>query len=61
MDNSLNLLMSSTPPGISFSLPGYGFVRNQLRAEHGVSLLITVIDQGKRFLQAPPVRDHRPL
>ncbi len=48
MDNSLDLLMSSTPLARRFPLPGYGFIRNQLRAEHGVSLLITVIDQGKR-------------
>ena len=48
MDNSLDLLMSSTPLARRFPLAGYGFIRNQLRAEHGVSLLITVIDQGKR-------------
>ena len=48
MDNALDLLMSSTPLARRFPLPGYGFIRNQLRAEHGVSLLITVIDQGKR-------------
>ncbi len=48
MDNSLDLLMSSTPMARRFPLPHYGFIRPQLRAEHGVSLLITVIDQGKR-------------
>ncbi len=48
MDNSLDLLMSSTPLARRFALPGYGFIRPQLRAEHGVSLLITLIDQGKR-------------
>jgi len=48
MDNSLDLLMSSTQVAHRFPLPQYGFIRNQLRAEHGVSLLITIIDQGKR-------------
>src|SRR5436305_2444257 len=48
MDNSLDLLMSSTQLAHRFPLPHYGFIQNQLRAEHGVSLLITVIDQGKR-------------
>ncbi len=48
MDNSLDLLMSSTQVAHRFPLPQYGFLRNQLRAEHGVSLLITIIDQGKR-------------
>ncbi len=48
MDNSLDLLISSTPVARRFPLPHYGFTRPQLRAEHGVSLLITVIDQGRR-------------
>jgi hypothetical protein len=48
MDNALDLLMSSTPLARRFPLPGYGFIRPQLRAEHDVSLLVTVIDQGKR-------------
>jgi 7,8-dihydropterin-6-yl-methyl-4-(beta-D-ribofuranosyl)aminobenzene 5'-phosphate synthase len=48
MDNSLDLLMSSTQVAHRFPLPGDGFIRNQLRGEHGVSLLITVIDQGRR-------------
>jgi 7,8-dihydropterin-6-yl-methyl-4-(beta-D-ribofuranosyl)aminobenzene 5'-phosphate synthase len=48
MDNSLDLLMSSTPLARRFPLPQYGFIRNQLRAEHGVSFLITSVDQGKR-------------
>ncbi len=48
MDNSLDMLMSSTQVAHRFPLPQYGFIRNQLRAEHGVSLLITIIDQGKR-------------
>src|SRR6266571_6516180 len=48
MDNALDLMMASTPMARRFPLPHYGFIRPQLRAEHGVSLLITVIDQGKR-------------
>lgn len=48
MDNTLDLLISSTSLARRFPLPGYGFIRPQLRAEHGVSLLITLIDQGKR-------------
>ena len=48
MDNSLDLIMSSTTVAHRFPLPHYGFTRPQLRAEHGVSLLITVIDQGRR-------------
>src|SRR5260370_13323100 len=48
MDNSLDLLMSSTTVARRFPLPQYGFTRPQLRAEHGVSLLITVIDHGRR-------------
>src|SRR5258708_4986364 len=48
MDNSLDLLISSTTVAHRFPLPHYGFTRPQLRAEHGVSLLITVIDQGRR-------------
>ena len=48
MDNSLDLLMSSTPVARRFPLPQYGFTRPQLRAEHGVSLLVTVIDEGRR-------------
>jgi 7,8-dihydropterin-6-yl-methyl-4-(beta-D-ribofuranosyl)aminobenzene 5'-phosphate synthase len=48
MDNSLDMLMSSTPVARRFPLPQYGFTRPQLRAEHGVSLLITMLDQGKR-------------
>ena len=48
MDNSLDLIMSSTTVAHRFPLPQYGFTRPQLRAEHGVSLLITVIDQGRR-------------
>jgi metal-dependent hydrolase (beta-lactamase superfamily II) len=47
MDNSLDLLMTSTPLAHRFPLPHYGFIRDQVRAEHGVSLLITLIDQGK--------------
>ncbi len=48
MDNSLDVLMASTPVARRFPLQRDFFTREQLRAEHGVSLLITVIDQGKR-------------
>jgi 7,8-dihydropterin-6-yl-methyl-4-(beta-D-ribofuranosyl)aminobenzene 5'-phosphate synthase len=48
MDNSLDLLMSSTPVAQRFPVQKYGFTGPQLRAEHGVSLLITILDQGKR-------------
>jgi 7,8-dihydropterin-6-yl-methyl-4-(beta-D-ribofuranosyl)aminobenzene 5'-phosphate synthase len=48
MDNSLDLLMTSTAVARRFSLQDDGFVHKQLRAEHGVSLLITVIDGGRR-------------
>ncbi len=48
MDNSLDLLMSSTPVARRFPVQKYGFTSPQLRAEHGVSLLITIIDQGRR-------------
>lgn len=48
MDNSLDLLMASTPVARRFPLPADVFTRTQLRAEHGASFLITVIDQGKR-------------
>ena len=48
MDNSIDFLMPSTPVAHRFPLPQYGFIRAPLRAEHGVSLLITIIDWGKR-------------
>ncbi len=48
MDNSLDLLLSSTPLARRFPLPQYGYIRDQLRAEPGLSLLISVIDQGRR-------------
>ncbi len=48
IDNSLDLLMASTPVAQRFPLQRDFLTREQLRAEHGASLLITVIDQGKR-------------
>lgn len=48
MDNSLDILMSSTPIARRFPLQKDSLSRKQLRAEHGASLLITVINLGKR-------------
>ena len=48
MDNTLDLLMASTPVAKRFPVHRGLFSPHQLRAEHGVSLLITVLDQGKR-------------
>ena len=48
MDNTLDLLMASTPVAKRFPVHRGLFSPQQLRAEHGVSLLITVLNQGKR-------------
>src|SRR5437764_2400711 len=49
MDNALDLIMTPTPLARRFTPQHHGgFTVDQLRAEHGVSLLITVIDAGKR-------------
>src|SRR6266566_9078448 len=48
MDNSLDLLAASTPVAKRFPVHRDLFSPRQLRAEHGVSLLITAINQGKR-------------
>ncbi|HLX57978.1 MAG TPA: MBL fold metallo-hydrolase, partial [Ktedonobacteraceae bacterium] len=48
MDNSLDVLMASTPVAKRYPLQQDHFTRTQLRAEHGVSTLITVINQGRR-------------
>ena len=48
MDNSLDALMASTPVARRFPLQQDFFVRDQLRAEHGTSFLITVINAGRR-------------
>jgi len=48
MDNALDLLMASTSVAKRFPPQRDLFSSHQLRAEHGVSLLITVINQGKR-------------
>ncbi len=48
MDNALDLLAASTPVAKRFLVHRDLFSSHQLRAEHGVSLLITAINQGKR-------------
>jgi len=48
MDNALDLLMSSSPVAKRFPVHRELLSRNQLRAEHGVSLLVTALNQGKR-------------
>ena len=48
MDNSIDLLMASTAVARRFPLKQDFFSRHQLRAEHGASQLITVINEGKR-------------
>jgi 7,8-dihydropterin-6-yl-methyl-4-(beta-D-ribofuranosyl)aminobenzene 5'-phosphate synthase len=48
MDNSLDLLMAPTSVAKRFPLHRDLFSPHQLRAEHGVSFLITVLNQGKR-------------
>jgi len=48
MDNALDLLMASTSVAKRFPPRRDLLSPHQLRAEHGVSLLITVINQGKR-------------
>jgi 7,8-dihydropterin-6-yl-methyl-4-(beta-D-ribofuranosyl)aminobenzene 5'-phosphate synthase len=48
MDNSFDVLMGSTTVARRFPMRQDYFVSPQLRAEHGSSTLITVINQGKR-------------
>src|ERR1051326_4044621 len=48
IDNSLDLMMASTPVAQRFPIHRGLFGPQQLRAEHGVSLLVTVLNQGKR-------------
>ena len=48
MDNSLDLLMASTPVAQRFPLQRELFSLQQLRAEHGVSMLVSTLGQGKR-------------
>jgi len=48
MDNSLDLLLPSTSIARRLPFQDDVLTRDQLRAEHGASFLITVIDQGKR-------------
>ena len=48
MDNSFDLLLASTQIARRFPALADVLTRPQLRGEHGVSTLITVINQGKR-------------
>ena len=48
VDNTLDLLMASTPIAHRFPFHRELFSPHQLRAEHGLSLLVTVLNQGKR-------------
>ncbi len=48
MDNSLDVLMASTQVARRFPLAQNMFERDQLRAEHGASFLLTVVNQGRR-------------
>ena len=48
MDNSFDLLMGSSDVARRFPLRQDIFERPQLRAEHGASTLITIVNQGKR-------------
>ncbi len=48
MDNSLDLLMASTPVAQRFPAHRDLFSRHQLRAEHGASFLVTALSQGNR-------------
>ena len=55
MDNSLDVLMSSTPVAKRAPRLKDAFSRPQLRAEHGVSMVVTVEAGGKktRFFLTP--------
>jgi 7,8-dihydropterin-6-yl-methyl-4-(beta-D-ribofuranosyl)aminobenzene 5'-phosphate synthase len=48
MDNSLDVLMSSTPIAKRATRPRDAFSHPQLRAEHGVAMLITIFSGGKK-------------
>ena len=49
IDNSLDILIASTPVAHRFPLAQNTFTRqDQLRAEHGASFLVTVINRGSR-------------
>lgn len=48
MDNSIDILMASTPIAQRAPLPQDKFSRPQLRAEHGVSMLVTVHFEGRK-------------
>ncbi len=48
MDNSVDVLMASTPVARRAERPRNAFERPQLRAEHGVSMLVTIERAGHR-------------
>ncbi len=48
MDNSLDILLPATPLARRYPLPQNLFELHQLRAEHGASFLLTVVNQGRR-------------
>ena len=48
MDNSIDVLMGSTPVARRLKRPSDAHTKPQLRAEHGVSMLVSTIDHGAR-------------
>jgi 7,8-dihydropterin-6-yl-methyl-4-(beta-D-ribofuranosyl)aminobenzene 5'-phosphate synthase len=48
MDNSIDVLMGNTPVAKRMKRPSDALAKPQLRAEHGVSMLITTYDAGQR-------------
>ena len=48
MDNSIDVLMGSTPVARRLKRPSDAHKKPQLRAEHGVSMLVSTIDRGAR-------------
>ena len=48
MDNSLDVLLATTPVARRYPLRQNFFELDQLRAEHGASFLLTVVNQGRR-------------
>jgi 7,8-dihydropterin-6-yl-methyl-4-(beta-D-ribofuranosyl)aminobenzene 5'-phosphate synthase len=48
MDNSIDVLMGSTPVARRLKRPRDANARPQLRAEHGVSMLVSTYDDGNR-------------
>ncbi|HJU63847.1 MAG TPA: MBL fold metallo-hydrolase, partial [Candidatus Binatia bacterium] len=48
MDNSIDVLMGNTPIARRAARTRDSFVKPQLRAEHGVSMLVTVYENGTK-------------